>query len=123
MELGSRGEMRARLNALVLAGTKQGTAGLFAEYAQEDEQLERPGEVMVLVGDDLEEVARIRVTAVDVVPFAEVSDEFARSEGEGFADRREWAAAHRAFWTAQAATITEATLVACIGFRLVDGDI
>ena len=40
LELGSPGEMRSRLNALVLAGRKRATAGVLAvDYEQEGEPL------------------------------------------------------------------------------------
>ncbi|GLY17585.1 ASCH domain-containing protein [Kineosporia rhizophila] len=118
MELGSKGAMRAELNGLVLAGLKRGTAGLYSDYAAEGEELEQAGEVMVLVDDDLTEVGRIEVTGVQVVPFEQVTDEFARSEGEGFADWEEWALAHRRFWESAGETVSGDTPVACVSFRL-----
>ncbi len=118
MELGSPGAMRAELNGLVLAGAKRGTAGIFADYATDGEELEQPGEILVLVDDDGAGIARIEVTDVDVVPFAQVTDEFARSEGEGFADWKEWAVAHRRFWEGEGEVVADDTLVACVGFRL-----
>ncbi len=121
MELGTEGAMRAELNGLVLAGVKQGTAGLLEEYEAEGEVMEHPGEVLVLVDDDLAEVGRIRITGVEVVPFSQVSDEFARSEGEGFAGWEEWAVVHRRFWEGQGAVITDDSPVSCISFRLVSG--
>lgn len=118
MELGTPGELRQRLNAFVLHGDKRGTAGLLADYDAEGEQLEQPGERLVLVDDDGAEIGRIEVTKVDVVPFAQVSDDFARSEGEGYADRAEWAVAHRRFWQAQGAHVHDTTPVVCIRFEL-----
>ncbi len=82
MEIGSPGAMRAELTGLVLAGHKVGTAGLFDDYAGDGEELEHVGEILVLVDDVGAEIGRIRVTQVVTVPFTEVTDEFARSEGE-----------------------------------------
>lgn len=118
MEIGSPGPMRAELTGLVLAGVKRGTAGLLSDYEQDGEELEQVDETMVLVGDELEEIGRIVVTSVHVVPFSQVTDEFARSEGEGFADWAQWATAHRRFWEDSGATVTDDTRVACVGFRL-----
>ncbi len=118
MELGTPGGLRQRLNDRVLHGDKRGTAGLLTEYSAEGEELERPGERLVLVDDDGTEVGRIEVTRVDVVPFAQVSDEFARSEGEGYADSAGWADAHRRYWQAQGASVDDATSVVCIRFEL-----
>ncbi|MCD5314141.1 ASCH domain-containing protein [Kineosporia babensis] len=121
MELGSPGEMRAELNGLVLAGTKRATAGLFSDYEEDGEAIEQPGEVMVLVDDDLAEVGRIVITGFEVVPFDQVTDEFARSEGEGFADHAAWAVAHRRFWESYGLVITGETLISCTSFRLANG--
>ena len=45
---------------------------------------------MVLLGNDGEQLGRIRVTAVDVLRFDEVTWEFADAEGEGFSDIEDW---------------------------------
>ena len=82
-EIGTPGEMRARLNALILAGTKRATAGLLQEYEREGEPIERPGELLALVDDDLRRIATLRVTRVEVSRFADVPDAFALAEGEG----------------------------------------
>ena len=49
-ELGSKGEMQDRLNALVLAGDKRATAGLWNEdYVLEGEALDEVGERQALL--------------------------------------------------------------------------
>lgn len=98
LELGLPGEMRRRLSDLVLHGRKRATAGLLAEYAMEGEELERPGEVLVLLGNEGERLGQIRVTAVEVVRFDDVTWEFADAEGEGFTNIDDWRTQHRAFW-------------------------
>ena len=92
LELGSPGEMRARLNALVVAGQKRATAGLVEEYEQEGEQLEHVGERLVLLDDGGAAVGTVEVTSVAVSTFGEVPWEFAESEGEGDRDLEEWRA-------------------------------
>ncbi|MFC7719990.1 ASCH domain-containing protein [Nonomuraea recticatena] len=84
--LGTPGGLRAELNGLVLSGAKTGTAGLLEhDYRAEGEELERAGERLALVDDDDQPIAVIEVTAVEVVPFGEVTWEFADSEGRGTA--------------------------------------
>jgi uncharacterized protein YhfF len=61
--LGTPGDMRADLNALVLEGTKTATAGLLAEYEREAEELESVGERLALVDDDGAPVGVVEVTA------------------------------------------------------------
>lgn len=118
MELGAPGEQRARLTGYVLDGVKVGTAGLLGDYADEGEELERVGERLSLVDSEINELAVIEVTAVEIVPFAEVTWEFARSEGEGFTSIEDWRAAHAAYWAKAGVIVDDHTEVVCIGFRL-----
>jgi len=120
MELGFPGPLRQELNALTLAGTKRATAGLLTfDYLEEGEELETAGEVMILVDDLGEPIGRIRIIHVEVVPFAQVSDDFARAEGEGFAGHTDWAAAHRRFWQQAGQTVDDGTSVVCVRYTVV----
>jgi uncharacterized protein YhfF len=118
LELGMPGEQRRRLVGLVLSGPKRATAGLLGDYEIEGEALETVGERLVLVGDNGERAGVVEITGVQIVPFAEVSDEFARSEGEGFANHVEWAAAHRTFWERIGRRIDDRTQVVCLSFAV-----
>ncbi|MER7460379.1 ASCH domain-containing protein [Micromonospora sp. NPDC126480] len=119
LDLGTPGELRANLNALVLAGVKQATAGLLSEYEREGEELEQVGERLALVDDDDGLVAVVEVTGVEVVRFADVSWDFARSEGEGDRSIEEWRAGHRAYWARTGTPVDDDTTVVCVRFRLV----
>ena len=81
LELGTPGEMRHRLSDLVLHGRKRATAGLLAEYSIEGEELEQPGEVLALVGNDEQRLGLIRVSRVEIVRFDDVAWDFADAEG------------------------------------------
>ncbi|HYI32911.1 MAG TPA: ASCH domain-containing protein [Glaciibacter sp.] len=120
IELGSPGEGRSLLNRLVLDGIKRATAGLVADYAEEDEPVESVGERLVLVDDDLNRLGLIEVTRVDIVPLCEVTWDFAQAEGEGFTDLADWREAHESFWISKGVDITDTTQVTCIYFDLVD---
>ncbi|WP_406039302.1 ASCH domain-containing protein [Micromonospora sp. NBC_00898] len=119
LALGTPGELRATLNTLVLAGVKTATAGLISEYAQENEELEQVGERLALVDDHDALVAVVEVTGVEVVRFAGVPWDFARSEGEGDRSIEEWRDGHGAYWARQGTPVTEDTQIVCIRFRLV----
>ncbi|MFB7473578.1 ASCH domain-containing protein [Kitasatospora sp. NPDC056184] len=121
MELGTPGAMRAELNALALAGRKTATTGLLADYAEEAEGLEYPGERLALIDDDGRLVGVIEITGVEVKPFAEVTWEHARAEGEGDASLEEWRAGHRGYWERLGARVEERTPVVCLAFRLAGG--
>lgn len=119
LELGTPGELRQELLGLVLSGPKRATAGLLSDYEIEGEALETVGEQLVLVGDDGRRVGVVEITEAHVVPFAEVSDDFAEAEGEGFTGRLDWATAHRAFWERIGRRIDDRTPVVCLRFKLI----
>ncbi|SDY90436.1 Uncharacterized protein YhfF [Micromonospora pattaloongensis] len=119
LELGTPGRVRRELTDLVLAGTKTATAGLLdADYVAEGEALETIGERQLVIDDGGSAVATIEITTVEVVPFADVSDEFARAEGEGYGGHDDWARTHRRYWEALGHTIEDATAVVCVEFRV-----
>ncbi|NDL61021.1 ASCH domain-containing protein [Phytoactinopolyspora sp. XMNu-373] len=132
IEFGSPGALRTQLTDLVLRGQKRATAGLRIEYEVDGERLERVGEVLAVLGNDGEPVGTIEVTQVDVVPFDQVTWEFADAEGEGFTDIDDWRAQHRSFWEGFSAKRIQAHLgdaqwsirgdteVVCVWFRLLD---
>ncbi|TBL42253.1 MULTISPECIES: ASCH domain-containing protein [unclassified Micromonospora] len=119
LALGTPGELRARLNTLVLGEVKTATAGLLTEYAEEREDLEHVGERLVVVDDQDSLVAVVEVTGVEVTRFAEVSWDFARSEGEGDRSIEEWRAGHAAYWARLGTPVTDDTEIVCVRFRLV----
>jgi uncharacterized protein YhfF len=120
LALGTPGELRANLNTLVLAGVKTATAGLLTdEYAAENEELEHVGERLVLVDDRDALIGVVEVTDVEVVRFADVSWDFARSEGEGDRSIEEWREGHRRYWTRAGFPVDDDSQVVCIRFRLV----
>ncbi|MFI6265745.1 ASCH domain-containing protein [Micromonospora sp. NPDC051006] len=118
LALGTPGELRTNLNALVLAGVKTATAGLLTEYAAEGEELEQVGERLVLVDDADQLVGVVQITGVEVVRFADVSWDFARSEGEGDRSIEDWRSGHAAYWARLGTTVTDDTEIACLRFRL-----
>ncbi|MGR6316470.1 ASCH domain-containing protein [Micromonospora soli] len=120
LALGTPGEMRSNLNALVLAGVKTATAGLLTgEYAAENEELEHVGERLALVDDHDKLIGVVVVTGVEVVRFADVPWDFARSEGEGDRSIEEWREGHRRYWHREGFPVDDDTQVVCIRFRLV----
>jgi len=55
--------------------------------------------VLVVLGNEFEEVGRIRITKVEVTTFIEVPDEFALAEAEGDLNAADFRASHSEFWT------------------------
>jgi uncharacterized protein YhfF len=128
LELGSPGPSRQQLVGLVLEGSKRATAGLRTEYDDEGEPLEHVGEEQWLLGDDDSPVARVRYTRIEIVPFADVTWEFAQAEGEGFVDLEDWRDQHRGFWSRwygvpvddPAFPARDDALVVCLWFDVVE---
>ena len=121
LELGSPGEQRERLNALVLAGTKCATTGLWRnDYLDEDEELEALGEHLVMLDSSGARVGKVVVTSVDRTTFGAVPWTHAHAEGEDDADLAEWAAGHQRHWAGEGLTVEGGTEVVMMGVALVD---
>ncbi|GIJ22221.1 ASCH domain-containing protein [Micromonospora lutea] len=123
LDLGTPGDLRTRLNTLVLAGVKTATAGLLAEYTEEGEELEHVGERLALVDDADALVAVVEVTGIEVTRFAEVPWDFARAEGEGDRSVEEWRAGHAAYWARVGTPVTDDSEIVCVRFRLVSAGV
>jgi uncharacterized protein YhfF len=118
-EMGTPGEMRQRLNDLVLAGRKRATAGLLGlDYQAEDEEIEHVGERLALLDNSRNKIAEVEVTRVDVVPFKDVTWEFADAEGEGFRSVEHWREGHARYWAARGHEVQDDTAVVCLWIRL-----
>jgi uncharacterized protein YhfF len=118
IEFGSPGESRRGLIDFVINGNKRATAGLMSEYSDEREPIEHVGELLAIVDDDLNHVATVRVTRVEVSRFGDVPDEFALAEAEGDLDAVDFRASHLAYWTAQGDEITDDTMTVQVYFDL-----
>lgn len=113
-ELGyARTELRRSLVDAVLAGHKTATAGLAARGQTPDE----PGARFALLGYEDEVVGVVEVTESRIVPAAEIDDQFARDEGEGFESVEDWRVAHERFF---GQAIGPETLIEATRFRLVE---
>ncbi len=120
MELGSPGQMRERLNGLVLAGAKVATFGHPGEYASQEEALEHVGEQLALVDDDGRHAGTIEVTEVRQCRLAEVTWAMVEAEGEGPATIGEWRAAETTFWESLGYPMHDDQALYWIRFRLVE---
>jgi len=94
---GDSPQLADELLALVLAGTKTGTAGAFWNY-ENGAPIPQVGELSIILDGAGQPRAVIRTTKVEIVPFNEVSEEHAFSEGEGDRTLASWRADHEAFW-------------------------
>lgn len=110
------------LLALVLEGVKTGTAATMQDLLADGEPLPEVGQAsMVLDGRD-QPRAVIVTSAVEIVPFSEVSPEHAHSEGEGDRTLAAWQEIHEEFWREHSQGtdgFSEDMLVVCERFEVV----
>lgn len=112
------------LLALVLEGTKTGTAGALWDYQAEGEDVPAAGDLSIILDGAGAPRAVLEVTEVRTVPFDEVSEEHAHSEGEGDRSLADWRRIHEEFWRDYGARGFSPDMpVVCERFRLVHPDI
>jgi uncharacterized protein YhfF len=125
------GPLRDQLTVLALDGTKTATAGLAVEYVVDGGMPPRAGDREVMLDSAGRAVAIVEITKVELSTIGLVSDEFARAEGEGFADAHDWRVAHERFWNGYiddlraglrdpGFRLDDSTVVVCEWFRLVE---
>ena len=95
---GATPEHADELLALVLAGTKTGTASTVWEYEDSGEPMPVVGELSIILDGSAAPRAVIRTTALEVAPFDRVDAEHAYSEGEGDRTLEYWRSAHERYW-------------------------
>ena len=83
---------------LVLSGQKRATAALVWAYEREGKPIPKPGDLSVVTRFTGEPLCVIETKRVQIVPFGEVSAEFAATEGEGDGTLEYWRRAHTAFF-------------------------
>jgi uncharacterized protein YhfF len=122
------GPLRDQLVAAILNGSKTSTTGLVVDYEHDGEPLPEVGNRFVVIDSDNRPVAVIEVTAVTVVPLAQVDLAHAVDEGEGDTSVAEWRTNHERFWHSKEMrealedpefTVDDATLAVLERFRLV----
>jgi uncharacterized protein YhfF len=86
------------LAALVLARRKRATAALLWSHETESKPLPKTGDLSIVTDFAGKPICIIETLKVEVVPFENVSKEFAATEGEGDGSLEYWRAAHEAFF-------------------------
>lgn len=86
------------LAGLILSGKKTASCGSLASFQRDDNPPAIGSYNIILNGQD-KPVCVIRITAMTLVRFCDVREEFARKEGEGDRSLAYWREAHREFFT------------------------
>ena len=121
IEFGTPGEFREELNELVIKGIKKATSGTLEwDYQANNEPIEKVGEKLAVLSSEGKHVATIQATRVDLVRFADVSDEFALAEGEGDLSGNDYRASHLRYWSKQGLEITDDTQIVLLYFESIE---
>jgi len=121
IEFGTPGKSKDAILNFLFNGNKRATAGLLEhDYLAEGEEPETVGEVLVVLGNELEPLGKIQITRIEIVRFDEVGDEFALAEAEGDLTGDDFRESHRAFWESCGYEVLPETQVVCAYFDLVE---
>jgi uncharacterized protein YhfF len=112
------------LLALIRSGRKRAGTGLLWAYEYDDQEIARTGDVEIVV-DHLNQPALVtRITSATVVPYGEVTAEYAAIEGEGDGSLEYWRKAHWEFFSRECERIgreaSESMPVVCSIFEVLD---
>ena len=112
------------LLALIRLGRKRAGTGLLWAYEAEGEAIPVVGEIEIVVDHRNEPAIVTRATSVQVIPYAEVTAEYAAIEGEGDGSLAFWREAHWAFFSRECQRLghkpDESMLVVCGVFEVLN---
>jgi uncharacterized protein YhfF len=120
---GDSEELANDLARLLLAGTKRATTAAVWSFEAAGKRIPKPGDLSVVTDWSGRPLCVIETTRVNVMPFDEVSTEFAAVEGEGDGSLAYWRRGHTAYFSRECArcgrTFSESMLVCCERFEVV----
>ena len=119
---GDSAALSIELLALIREGRKRACTGLLWAYEAEYEPLPIVGNIQIVLDHRNEPSIITRVTQVSVIPYAEVTAEYAAIEGEGDGSLAYWREAHWAFFTRECERLgrepAKSMLVVCSVFAV-----
>jgi uncharacterized protein YhfF len=114
---GDSPELSRSLLALIRSGKKRAGTGLLWWHEHEGEPLPQVGDIEIVLTHDDQPSIITRVTRVEVLPYGDVSAEYAAIEGEGDGSLDFWRQAHWHYFGRLCASIgkvpSEDMLVVC----------
>lgn len=93
------------LAVLVLQGVKRATAGLAWSFEADGQAIPKVGDLNIVTDWAGEPVCVVETVRVDIVPYGDVSAEFAAVEGEGDGSLAYWQRVHTAYYARECARI------------------
>jgi uncharacterized protein YhfF len=97
-KMGDSPELAHELATLIVKGIKTASCGSFASYQQEEPAPRIGSYNIILDGQDVP-VCVIRLVSMRLVRFCDVTEAFARKEGEGDLSLGYWRKEHQQFFT------------------------
>ncbi|EKS7423564.1 ASCH domain-containing protein [Enterobacter ludwigii] len=97
-QMGDSPELASKLADLIKKGIKTASCGSFASYQQE-EPAPKIGSYNIILDGQSIPVCVIRLVSMQLVRFCDVTEEFARKEGEGDLSLEYWQKEHQRFFT------------------------
>ena len=120
---GDSAALSEKLLALIRQGRKRAGTSLLWAIEAENEPLARVGDIEVVLDHRNEPALVTRTVEVSVLPYSEVTAEYAAIEGEGDGSLHYWRRAHWAYFSRECKRIgrepVESMPVACCIFELV----
>lgn len=104
-QYGDSPELSRELIELIRSGPKRAGASLFWAYEAETEELPQVGDIEIVVDHEHEPVLVTRVTRVEIVPFNQVTAEYAAIEAEGDGSLEYWREGHWGYFSRECARI------------------
>lgn len=96
---GDSPELSDELLALIRSGRKRAGTGLLWAYEAEGEAIPASGDIEIVVDHHNEPTIVTRTTRVQVIPYCDVTAEYAAIEGEGDGSLAFWRKAHWSFFS------------------------
>jgi uncharacterized protein YhfF len=119
---GDSAALSEELLALIRAGRKRGGASLLWAHESDSEPVPNVGDTEIVVSHLNAPSLVTRITEVQVLPFNQVSAQFAAREGEGDGSLEYWRNAHWAFFSRECRRIgrvpNETMPVVCSSFEV-----
>lgn len=111
------------LAEIVISGIKKATASLYLSYEFENDILPKVGDFSIITNWAGVAQCIIRTTNIDIVPYKDVTEEFAATEGEGDKSLEYWRYCHWDYFSRNIKEIgrqpDENMLVVCEKFEVV----
>jgi uncharacterized protein YhfF len=108
---------------LVIEGTKRATATSLWWFKKNNEPLPKKGNLYIVTDWDGKAKAIIETTQIDLVPYNEVTEAFAATEGEGDKSLAYWKRVHWDYYSREmkpeGESPTQDMLIACEQFKVI----